>query len=61
MIKRCIHYMGAACVNGTCTNGGAGNCKYCFYYKGCEDCVFAGTEYCDDYAEGLKRDGEGKL
>ena len=61
MNKRCMHYMGAACIDGTCTIGGAGNCRYCFYYKGCYDCVFVGTDYCEDYQEGLKLDGEDKL
>lgn len=60
MSKRCIQYMGAACVDGTCTHGANANCKFCFFYKGCDDCYFKDTDYCEDQ-EGLKQDGEGKL
>lgn len=26
----------------------AGNCTDCLYYRGCEDCALADTEYCQD-------------
>lgn len=61
MNKRCMHYMGDACINGTCQITSYDSCKFCFFYKGCEDCYFKDTLYCDDYQEGLKQDGEGKL
>ncbi len=61
MSKRCIHYMGAACIDGTCVNASSENCRFCFFYKGCGDCYFKDTEYCDDYQEGLKKDGKYKL
>lgn len=53
MSEFCTHYVGVACVDGTCAVSGDGNCRYCIFYKGCVDCAFAGTEYCDNQ-EGLQ-------
>ena len=72
MSKRCIHYVGVACVDGSCPMAKAEeyeercmdvvtNCNECHYYEGCDDCYFYGTDYCEDYQEGLKLDGENKL
>ena len=55
--KQCRNYCGVACVDGTCPMANreeyeercipvVTSCKNCFYYKGCEDCCFNGTEYC---------------
>lgn len=57
-MKRCSNYVGLACVDGSCPVANADiylsrcmevikSCNECFYYKGCEDCALAGTEYCD--------------
>ena len=61
-MKHCKGYCGVACVDGTCPAANQEeyeeqsipvrpNCKECFMYKGCEDCCFAGTEYCTDEVE----------
>lgn len=55
---RCKSYTGLACVDGTCPIANQEkheeyampvkyNCNECFYYKGCEDCYFQGTEECE--------------
>ena len=54
--KRCISYYGVACVDGRCPIAiyyadpeifdKKPSCKDCFYYKGCEDCCFNGTDMC---------------
>lgn len=59
-MERCRNYVGVACVDGSCAAANAGeyeercmeviNCEDCFYYKGCEDCALAGTEYCVSFA-----------
>lgn len=58
-MKYCRSYCGVACVDGTCPAANREeyeepyvtarlNCRECFMYKGCEDCCFAGTEYCTE-------------
>ena len=57
MNKNCKRYTGVACVNGSCPIALKDeyeercmdvpkSCKECWYYKGCEDCAFAGTDNC---------------
>lgn len=51
---RCPNYCGITCVNGSCPNAMADeypeygyehcSCDDCGYYKGCEDCCFAGED-----------------
>lgn len=55
----CPNYCGITCVNGHCPNIPDEfseyefcvpfpiTCEDCFYNRGCEDCCFYGTEYCD--------------
>ena len=53
---RCVNYVGATCVNGSCPNALANEyqeygyehctCEECGYYKGCNDCALYGTEMC---------------
>lgn len=45
----CAGYCGLACVNGTCPKieNRRYHCIDCWLYKGCEDCCFKGTVYCD--------------
>lgn len=61
-MKRCPNYVGVACVNGTCPKANRdeydercmdviSNCKDCFYYEGCIDCVLYHTEQCLDSME----------
>ena len=56
--KRCKSYVGVTCVDGTCPMANREEyeercmdvpkgCKECWYYKGCEDCALADTEYCE--------------
>lgn len=58
MKKHCKGYVGVACVDGTCPKANfeeyeercipvVKSCRDCHFYKGCEDCALAGTEYCD--------------
>jgi hypothetical protein len=58
MDKKCEGYVGVACVDGTCPMANCEEyeergmdvprgCEYCWYYKGCEDCALADTEYCE--------------
>lgn len=58
MEKRCKNYVGAACVDGSCPVAlieeyieycipVIKTCRDCHLYKGCEDCMLLGTEYCD--------------
>lgn len=58
IMKFCKQYVGAACVDGRCPLANREEfewcgiptptkCRNCWYYEGCEDCVFAGTEYCE--------------
>ncbi len=58
MKGQCKSYVGVACVNGTCPIARADeyeeycmpvqrSCNNCWYYKGCEDCAFEGTEDCE--------------
>lgn len=64
MEKRCKSYVGVVCVNGICPVANMDEyeercaplikkCSECFYYRGCEDCALADTEYCanNDLAE----------
>lgn len=57
-MKRCKDYVGVVCVDGSCPKANAEeyaercmdvvkNCNDCHYYKGCEDCALADTEYCN--------------
>lgn len=56
MDKRCVNYVGLACVNGNCPIALQNeypimetvDCESCWYYKGCSDCALAGTEYCKE-------------
>lgn len=56
-MRRCTDYVGVACVNGSCPIANMEeyaergmdvitNCNECSFYKGCDDCAMAGTEYC---------------
>lgn len=56
-MNECKDYVGLACVDGSCPIANAEeyaercmdvvkDCSECFYYKGCEDCALANTEYC---------------
>ncbi len=56
-MEQCKGYCGVSCVNGMCPISLADeyqemgfdvirDCSDCIYYKGCEDCAFEGTEYC---------------
>lgn len=58
MKERCKSYCGVTCVDGTCPAANrdeygergydiVDNCENCFYYNGCEDCYFKGTEMCE--------------
>lgn len=57
-MERCNDYTGIACVDGSCPIANMEEyiergmdvirkCEDCFYYKGCGDCCFSGTEFCD--------------
>lgn len=57
MDKRCEHYCGVACVDGSCPIANRdeyaergydviNTCDECIYYNGCEDCAFEGEEFC---------------
>ena len=54
MDKRCLNYVGLACVDGSCPMAlqyeypimEPVDCENCWHYKGCSDCALAGTEYC---------------
>ena len=45
----CPNYCGLACVDGNCPKieYGRYHCNECWLYKGCEDCCFKDSEYCD--------------
>ncbi len=56
----CGGYVGVACIDGTCPRIKVNqdeyqercipvvwNCKECHFYRGCEDCAFFGTKYCE--------------
>ena len=49
----CGRYTGPTCVNGNCPkiyrDPSVRNmkCSDCWYNKGCEDCAFENTEYCE--------------
>lgn len=56
-MKICRDYVGLSCIDGRCPMANPPEhmesvrfsrkiCRSCFFYEGCEDCVFAGTEYC---------------
>ena len=51
MPEYCIGYCGVACVDGSCPHANdypdAPPCDECWWYKGCEDCCFDGTEQCE--------------
>ena len=59
--KRCKGYCGVACVDGHCPIAlynedftmfeRKPSCNDCFYYEGCEDCCFKGTDMCDHPTE----------
>ena len=52
MADYCVGYCGVACVDGSCPNATELNeslpeivpCEECWYYEGCKDCCFEGTE-----------------
>ena len=55
--ERCKGYCGLTCVDGTCPMANRDeyaergyyliqDCDECFYYEGCKDCYFEGTEHC---------------
>lgn len=55
--KICCNYVGLACIDGTCPIANkldymeryileVCNCIECYFDKGCEDCVMAGTYFC---------------
>ena len=57
MMERCPHYVGLACVDGSCPmidrddEGGyvrpiVESCDECGRYQGCADCAMEDTEYC---------------
>lgn len=57
-MKRCKGYCGLACVDGSCPIANreeyedccipvVKNCWDCHFYKGCEDCCFLGTDFCE--------------
>lgn len=57
-MRKCKNYVGVACVNGNCPMANReeyiehdipviDNCDECHYYRGCEDCALADTEYCE--------------
>lgn len=61
-MKYCKGYVGSACVDGSCPTALREEyemyslpknfkCSECWLYKGCEDCVFAGTEHCERESE----------
>ena len=61
-MRKCKNYVGVTCVNGNCPMANReeyierdipviDDCDECFYYKSCEDCALADTEYCDGRAE----------
>lgn len=56
--KICGNYCGVSCVDGSCPIANADRyaeyemdvirrCEDCWMRRGCEDCVFEGSEYCD--------------
>ena len=56
-MKWCSRYVGVTCTNGSCPIAlreeyeergmdVVNSCKECPYYKGCEDCAWAGTLDC---------------
>ena len=60
--KRCVQYVGVACVDGTCPKANAEEyaercmdvitkCADCSMYKGCDDCGLCNTEYCDSHTK----------
>lgn len=62
-MKICKNYAGMACVDGSCPKANMEEyaergmdvikkCDDCPYYKGCKDCIFADTEYCDNKKKG---------
>ena len=59
MEKRCVNYVGLACVDGSCPmidrDEGGGyirpiieSCEECGLYKGCADCALADTDLCEE-------------
>lgn len=59
MKKYCRNYVGVACIDGTCPKANYAeyvewdipvikSCRECYFYKGCEDCALAGTDYCEE-------------
>lgn len=57
-MEKCEKYVGLACIDGTCPMALSdvfedmciplvSKCSDCFYYRGCEDCALADTEYCN--------------
>lgn len=66
-MSECKNYLGLACVDGSCPIANAEEyeercmdvikkCDDCPFYKGCKDCAFADTEYCEK--EGDKKYAE---
>ena len=47
--KFCPDYCGLACVNGTCPKieNKWYRCNDCWFYEGCKDCYFKGTDMCN--------------
>lgn len=57
-MSRCKQYCGISCINGSCPIANIDDyierdypvirkCEDCHYYKGCEDCYFAGRDKSD--------------
>lgn len=57
-MSRCKQYCGVTCINGACPIANIDEyierdypvvrkCDDCIYYKGCEDCYFAGRDKSD--------------
>jgi len=56
----CPNYCGLACVDSNCPKieNRRYHCNECWLYKGCEDCCFRGSEYCDQPTEVKEREGK---
>lgn len=61
--KICPAYLGLACIDGSCPIANrdeyaergyyiVSDCSQCNFYKGCEDCYFAGTKDCLKFEKG---------
>lgn len=65
-MEKCKEYTGVFCVDGNCPMANAEeyeergydvikNCGECYYYRGCEDCAWNGTTYCNK-SKGLEEE-----